>query len=868
MSVLTNGKQALFFRRIRWRELLAILFILLGIYFFRRERHELQSLSSLITNANHTWLLIGVGVTGLYLLLQAAFFLFCFRAVHSNLSLITAIVLFLKQNFISIFLPGGGVTSFAYLPSLLRKENIERYKIYQAAALQGFVGIFTVLLVGFPVISYALLNHKVIEGVNFLFAGVFLLISIPVSLFIYLKKKRNPPQFMTKAFTESGLRKLLSFDLSKIQFFKAIFLSVCIELEGVIHLNIAMRVVGADPSWEAAFTGYIVSTLFLIISPFLKGLGAVELSLAYILQLYGFNPDRAVEIALIYRLLEFWLPLGAGIIVWTWKGKNLFLRLAPSLLIFILGVVNIFSALIHPTGSKPSLLKEYIPLELIHASNWLVIMLGLVLLVTATFLIRGLKGAWWLALCLSVLSLIGHLVKSPDYKEVVLAIAVITILLISRKQYRLKSDPRYVNLGFITALGALIMVLIFGTLGFYLLDKKHFGVDFSLMESVRYAISNFLLIQGTNQLPITHFGKEFIIAIRVLGITVWSFLLFTLFRPFLFKASSSDQQHEKALFLTDQYGSSAVDYYKTDTDKLLFFSAKNEGFLAYKVANGFAIVLEEPVCDENDKVSFLMEFDLFCINSGLKPAYYRVDEDSLYHFSTLNKRKLLIGQEGVTDIENFTLEGKQNKALRNALNSLTKKEYQVQVHKAPHSISFVSELKKVSDEWLSGKSEIIFSQGMFNFAAIRNQDVIALHDSNETIVAFLNIIPDYAPDECTYDLIRKTVDAPAGCMDALIIKLIEYAKTKDLKFLNLGLVPMSGISQPESTAERVVKYAYERIRRFRHYQGLREFKEKYASQWVNKYLVYDNDFDLIQLPNALRKVMEPKKKGYTITESF
>ena len=94
-------------------------------------------------------------------------------------------------------------------------------------------------------------------------------------------------------------------------------------------------------------------------------------------------------------------------------------------------------------------------------------------------------------------------------------------------------------------------------------------------------------------------------------------------------------------------------------------------------------------------------------------------------------------------------------------------------------------------------------------------------------------------------------------MDALIIELIKYAKEKGYAYLNLGLAPMSGLEEADTTIEKLIKYAYEKIRRFQHYRGLRSFKEKYASQWLNKYLVYENDFDLIQLPAALNKAMKP-----------
>ena len=165
----------------------------------------------------------------------------------------------------------------------------------------------------------------------------------------------------------------------------------------------------------------------------------------------------------------------------------------------------------------------------------------------------------------------------------------------------------------------------------------------------------------------------------------------------------------------------------------------------------------------------------------------------------------------------------------------------------------------MSDEWLESfqKTEGIFSQGMFDEKELKQQDIITLQDAAGNIKAFLNIIPDYAEDECTYDLIRKTNDAPGAAMDALIIKLIEYAKDHNKQYVNLGMVPMTGITQPENTAEQIMKLAAGKIKRFQHYKGLQEFKEKYATLWENKYLVYDNDFDLLQLPLALNNVMKP-----------
>ena len=47
-----------------------------------------------------------------------------------------------------------------------------------------------------------------------------------------------------------------------------------------------------------------------------------------------------------------------------------------------------------------------------------------------------------------------------------------------------------------------------------------------------------------------------------------------------------------------------------------------------------------------------------------------------------------------------------------------------------------------------------------------------------------------------------------------------------------------------------MKYAYEKIKSFAHYKGLRDFKDKFSPEWKNEYLVYSHDFDLLQVPSS------------------
>jgi phosphatidylglycerol lysyltransferase len=146
---------------------------------------------------------------------------------------------------------------------------------------------------------------------------------------------------------------------------------------------------------------------------------------------------------------------------------------------------------------------------------------------------------------------------------------------------------------------------------------------------------------------------------------------------------------------------------------------------------------------------------------------------------------------------------------------------------------------------------------MFIWEELKQQTIITVENSEEKIVGFINIIPDYAPGEATYDLIRKTTDAPGGVMDFILIEMFKYLKSNGYHTVNLGFAPLSGIESPQNLTEKSMRFAYEKIRSFSHYRGLRDFKEKFSPNWYNKYLIYDHEFDLVKVPGILSKVIKP-----------
>lgn len=838
-----------------------LFFVGLGIWFIKHERSELREVMSVLGSASLSWLLAGVVLTLVYLVLQALMYVASFSATGSVISFYDAMVLFLKRNFISVFLPAGGISSLAFFTADIEKKGMSRSQIHFASSVYGFVGILSVVIIAIPAFFYALLNNVAGAAEWYALSAVILLVFLMTALYRSVLAEGRAYSVLRRLIPSSVvfMDDLRQNKIEQRGFIATVVYSVLIELAGIAHLYIAMEALGIDGSLIAATLGYIVSVIFLIVSPFLRGLGAIEVSMAFVLTRFGLSEVQAIGVTFMYRFLEFWLPLLAGAVSFLLKVNRLLMRILPAFLLLSLGIINIVSVLTPTITSRVRFLKGILPQEAITISNYFVLTAGLFLLITAAFMLKGLRSAWFIAVVLCIVSITGNMTKAIDYEEAFVALITLIILIVSRKEYYIKINPKLRNIGVQTTLLSVFAVLLYGVLGFYFLDRRHFGIDFSLAQSVKYTLENYVLLGSSDLVAHDKFARNFIYSINISGLISLAFLLYTIIRPYVISDTAEREELARAEDLRSKYGRSASDYFKTYFDKLIFLGPGEQSFIAYRVSGNFAVVLENPVASDAEEMKKCVRaFDVYCYQNGLKSLFYRVPELDLELYRSIGKRALFLGQEAVVNIQTFSLAGGAKKSMRNALKKVSDRGCRAIVYRAPHKDGFVQRLKAVSDEWLqdTGRKEIIFSQGMFVWEEIKQQDIIIVEDAEEKIVAFLNIIPDFVAGEGTYDLIRKTADAPNGVMDFILIELFNHLKEQGYSAVNLGFAPMAGIEEARTFSEKSMKFAYEKIRTFAHYKGLREYKEKFEPVWSNQYLIYDQDYDLLQVPAVLNKVIK------------
>jgi len=611
--------------------------------------------------------------------------------------------------------------------------------------------------------------------------------------------------------------------------------------------------------------GYVVGTLFLIVSPTPMGIGVVEGLMPLVFISLGIPNNVAIVVTLAYRGLTFWLPLTLGFVLMqrlksfspteqvqarVWNIK------VVAWLTGLMGVINILSAATPSLAGRMVVIEKFLPLAVSRGGHLTAALAGFALLLLANGLWRRKQTAWLLTMIVLAVSVISHLMKGLDYEEAILATGLALWLFSLRTHFHARSDVPSIRHGLRVLAGGLTFTLAYGVTGFYLLDY-HFNVNFSLGAALRQTLIMFTQFYDPGLQPVTGFGRYFAASIYVVGVVTLSYGLLTLVRPVLIRQAATPGEHARAATIVNTYGRSALARMALFGDKLYYFSSGGS-VVAYAVRGRVAIALGDPIGPPPDATPAILEFKDFCAKNDWLPAFYQTLPDYLGAYRDAEFNLISIGHEGIVDVAAFSMAGKRCRHMRAAIHKLVRLGFQAQVHQPPLSAELLEELRDVSDAWLTmvNGREKRFSLGWFDDDYLRAGPVMAIHTPDGTISAFANIVFEYQRNEITLDLMRHRPDIENSTMEFLFISLFEWAKAQGYDTFNLGLSPLWGVGeQPDDPkTEQALRYIYNHLNQFYNFKGLHTFKEKFHPQWSPRYLVYSGPASLPAVAFALNQI--------------
>jgi lysylphosphatidylglycerol synthetase-like protein (DUF2156 family) len=314
-------------------------------------------------------------------------------------------------------------------------------------------------------------------------------------------------------------------------------------------------------------------------------------------------------------------------------------------------------------------------------------------------------------------------------------------------------------------------------------------------------------------------------------------------RPVAARRCSLDDER-RARSIVKRWGSGSLSYFALRADKEFFFAESS--VIAYAVHNGVCLVSPDPIGPPWERDLSWSRFRAFADRHGWIIAVLGASEGWLPVYRGNGMHDLYVGDEGVIDVEHFSLDGKRNKGLRQAVNRIEKHGYRVSFHdpaNAPNDLR--AQLTTLMTQSRRGDVERGFSMTLGRIFDPTDEGLLlaVCHGLDGAPVAFCQYVPAPGIGGYSLDLMRRDDgEHPNGLLDFVIVETIRHLHANGMQRLGLNFAVMRAVLAGETGAglvARVERWALRRMSGAMQIESLWRFNAKYDPVWEPRYVVYD-----------------------------
>ena len=511
------------------------------------------------------------------------------------------------------------------------------------------------------------------------------------------------------------------------------------------------------------------------------------------------------------------------------------------------GLANMLTGIL-PRPSWDVLLGEW-PVDAHHGVHKLLVVLGFFLVMLSYGMMRGKRQAWVAAGILLLLSALLYMLGRGPVFATVFIDALVFLLIVFVRHFRARSDPPTIRRGYISLLAGLGIVTLYSIGGLLVLyDQFESLIDrFGPVEVLLRLLTN-------SHLPQVSYGTQAFFLGRVLPILCLSAVLYgiaLILRPVAGALLPDEQERRAACALTHKYGTNTISYFALEMGKSFFFSNSGKSFISYVLEGDVAVVAGDPVGPEEEMLPVISQFISFCHEQDWTTIFWQVRDVYTGLYRQAGMHLLKIGEDPVITIDTFTLVGKAMANVRTSIRHAEKAGLHVAFYRGHvHDAGQLAQMEQISRAWLASKggSEMGFSMGRFDVHGDDEQVYAVAVDADNNVYGFVSFVPIYGRKGWGIDLMRRSARIPVGTIELLIVRSMEYLKTRGAEIVSLGLAPMSNINHSDET---FLEYGIDLLSNFvgdlSKKDSLCNFKKKFQPSWESRYLVYSST---LRLPKA------------------
>ncbi|MHA6762267.1 phosphatidylglycerol lysyltransferase domain-containing protein [Streptacidiphilus sp. PAMC 29251] len=526
----------------------------------------------------------------------------------------------------------------------------------------------------------------------------------------------------------------------------------------------------------------------------------------------------------------------------------------------LVGLGDIIGAVApHFRGSRMHELASLLPGTVTTVATAASLVVGILLIMLAHALRRRKRRAWQ---AVAVLLPVGFLLEALRWHHTgtaAVTLLVFVVVLLNRREFYALSDPR-------TRWRALWNFLAMSVISFGLglvivssharttLGSPSFGDRFWQVAWGLLGIGGPIHYSSDRTSDLVYYS------LAGLGLFTAVSTAWLATKPSKPVAELSVEEEAQVRGLLTKHGArDSLGYFALRRDKSVIFSPSGKAAIAYRVVSGVMLASGDPIGDVEAWPGAIKLFMEEAQRHAWVPAVMGCSETGGEVWTReAGLDALEIGDEAIVEVEDFTLEGRAMRNVRQMVKRIERSGYTCRVRRVDElGESELVAIRHAADAWRGTETERGFSMalGRFGDAADEGCVVVTAHKLPDgaapgasDIRAVLHFVP-WGRDGISLELMRRDRDADPGLNELLIVKALEACEGLGVDRVSLNFAMFrSALARGERIGAGPVLRAWRGLlvflSRWFQIESLYKFNAKFRPIWEPRFLVYPTARDL------------------------
>ncbi|MEX0173258.1 phosphatidylglycerol lysyltransferase domain-containing protein [Streptomyces sp. LMG1-1-1.1] len=435
-----------------------------------------------------------------------------------------------------------------------------------------------------------------------------------------------------------------------------------------------------------------------------------------------------------------------------------------------------------------------------------------------------------------------------------LTAAFVVALLLGRKEFYAKGDRSNPLLAAAVAVGGLLVTSLLAAVLVTVTNTS--TVHSTFLERWRYGVMRLItLAADDSRLPGISTPGWVDVTINVLSTLLLFAVLFAAFRSRRATDPLTEQDEDRLRVLLDKYGDrDSLGYFSLRREKSVVWSPSEKAAVTYRVVGGVSLASGDPIGDPEAWPGAIEPWLAEAREHGWIPAVMGASEEAGVIYARHGLDALELGDEAIVETDEFTLDGRAMRTVRQAYNRVKRAGYEVVIRRHEDiPADEMAELLRKADDWRDGATERGFSMALGRLGDPSDGRCVMLEctDGQGELRAVLSFVP-WGPKGLSLDLMRRDRESENGLMEFMVIELLQRAEEIGITQVSLNFAMFRSVFERGSKLGagpvlRMWRSLLSFFSRWWQIESLYRANAKYRPIWEPRFMLFEKSADLLRI---------------------